>query len=147
SFVWDPGDGSDVLDGGPGTDTMRFNGAGAAEHVTVSASGSHVRFVRDVGNVTMDLAALERVDFDALGGSDIVTVNDLRNTELANLNIDLAGTPGGTAGDGQHDRVEVNGTAASDAISLSGNASGVVVSGLRTAIAVQHQDPSDELDV
>jgi len=147
SFVWDPGDGSDVVDGETGTDSMRFNGADAAEHVTVSGSGSHVRFVRDVGNVTMDLAGLERVDFDALGGPDVVTVNDLRSTELASLNVDLAGMPGGAAPDGQHDRVEVNGTDASDAIALSGNASGVVVSGLRTAIAVQHQDPSDELAV
>ncbi len=95
----------------------------------------------------MDLAGLERIDFDALGGPDVVTVNDLKSTELANLNLDLSGTPGGAAGDGQHDRVEVNGTDANDAIGISGNASGVVVSGLRTMVAVQHQEPSDELVV
>jgi Ca2+-binding RTX toxin-like protein len=147
TFVWDPGDGSDTVDGQAGTDTMGFNGAAVAEHVTVFANGTHVRFARDVGNVTMDLAGLERVDFDALGGPDVVTVNDLKSTELANLNLDLSGTPGGTAGDGQHDRVEVNGTDANDAIGISGNASSVVVSGLRTAVAVQHQDPSDELAI
>ena len=146
-FVWDPGDGSDVVDGEAGTDSMRFNGADAAEHVAVSGSGSHVRFVRDVGNVAMDLVGLERVDFHALGGSDMVTVNDLKSTELASLNLDLAGMPGGSAPDGQHDRVEVNGTASNDAIAIGGNASGVVVSGLRTTVAVQHQDPSDELAV
>jgi Ca2+-binding RTX toxin-like protein len=95
----------------------------------------------------MDLAGLERIDFDALGGPDVVTVNDLKSTELANLNLDLSGTPGGTAADGQHDRVEVNGTDANDAIGISGNASGVVVSGLRTMVAIQHQEPSDELVV
>jgi hypothetical protein len=68
----------------------------------------------------MDLAGLERVDFDALGGPDVVTVNDLKSTELASLNLDLSGTPGGAAGDGQHDRVEVNGTDANDAIGISG---------------------------
>jgi len=147
SFVWDPGDGSDTVDGQAGTDTMGFNGAAVAEHVTVSANGTHVRFARDLGNVTMDLAGLERIDFDALGGPDVVTVNDLKSTELANLNLDLSGTPGGAAGDGQHDRVEVNGTDASDMVAISGSASGVVVSGLRTMVAVQHQEPSDELVV
>ena len=147
TFVWDPGDGSDIVDGEAGTDTLGFNGAAVAEHVTVSANGTHVRFARDVGNVAMDLAGLERIDFHALGGPDVVTVNDLKSTELANLNLDLSGTPGGAAGDGQHDRVEVNGTDANDAIAISGNASSVVVSGLRTMVAVQHQDPSDELVV
>ena len=147
TFVWDPGDGSDTVDGEAGTDKLGFNGAVLAEHVTVSASGTHVRFARDVGNVSMDLAGLERIDFAALGGPDVVTVNDLKSTELANLNLDLSGTPGGAAGDGQHDRVEVNGTDANDAIGISGNASGVVVSGLRTMVAVQHQEPSDELVV
>ena len=147
SFVWDPGDGSDTVDGGAGTDAMAFNGAAVAEHVSVSANGTHVRFARDVGNVSMDLAGLERINFDALGGPDVVTVDDLRSTELANLNLDLAGTPAGTAGDGQRDHVEVNGTDANDAIAINGNASSVVVSGLRTMVSVQHQDPSDELAV
>jgi Ca2+-binding RTX toxin-like protein len=147
TFVWDPGDGSDTVDGQAGADTMGFNGSAVAEHVTVSATGTHVRFARDIGNVTMDLAGLDRIDFKALGGPDLVTVNDLKSTELASLNLDLSGTPGGAAGDGQHDRVEVNGTDANDAIGISGNASGVLVSGLRTMVAVQHQEPSDELVV
>ena len=135
-FVWDPGDGSDTVDGQAGTDTMGFNGAAIGEHITVSASGTHVRFARDIGNVAMDLAGLEQINVDALGGPDVVTVNDLKSTELANLNLDLSGTPGGAAGDGQHDRVEVNGTDASDAIGISGNASGVVVSGSRTKCGI-----------
>ncbi len=147
TFVWDPGDGSDIVDGEAGTDTLGFNGAAVAEHVTVSANGTHVRFARDVGTVAMDLAGLEGLDFHALGGPDVVTVDDLRSTELANLNLDLSGTPGGAAGDGQHDRVEVNGTDANDAIAINGSTSSVAVSGLRTMIAIQHHDPSDELAV
>ena len=141
TFVWDPGDGSDTVNGEAGTDTMGFSGADVAERVTVSANGTHVRFARDVGNVTMDLSGLERVNFAALSGADLVTVNDLRNTDLANLNVDLGGA------DAASDRVEVNGTEANDAIGISGNASGVIVSGLRTTVAVQHQEPSDELAV
>ena len=77
TFVWDPGDGSDTIEGQDGADTMRFNGANIAEKVDLSANGNRLRFFRDVGNVTMDTAGVERVDFNALGGADLVTVNDL----------------------------------------------------------------------
>ena len=70
TFVWDPGDGSDVVEGQDGADTMRFNGANAAEKFDLSANGSRLRFFRDIGNITMDTAGVERVDFNALGGAD-----------------------------------------------------------------------------
>ncbi len=54
-FVWDPGDGSDVVDGGDGHDVMAFNGSAAAEQFHLSANGSHARFTRDLGGITMDL--------------------------------------------------------------------------------------------
>ena len=78
TFVWDPGDGSDVIEGQDGADTMRFNGANVAEKFDLSANGSRLRFFRDVGNITMDTAGVERVDVNALGGIDLVTVNDLQ---------------------------------------------------------------------
>ena len=77
TFVWDPGDGSDVVEGEAGADTMRFNGANIAEQVDLSANGNRLRFFRDQANITMDTAGVERVDFNALGGADLVTVNDL----------------------------------------------------------------------
>jgi hypothetical protein len=40
TFVWDPGDGSDVVEGQGGAETMRFNGANLAEQFTLSANGS-----------------------------------------------------------------------------------------------------------
>ena len=76
TFVWDPGDGSDTIEGDAGTDTMVFNGAGASETVDVSANGNRLRFFRNPGNVTMDTHGVERVDFNALGGADVVTVDD-----------------------------------------------------------------------
>src|SRR5690606_14026901 len=54
-FQWDPGDGSDTLEGQAGTDSMRFFGSGAAENINVVANGGRVLFLRDVANVTMDL--------------------------------------------------------------------------------------------
>ena len=82
TFVWDPGDGSDIVEGQAGRDTMLFNGAAAAEQVDLSANGRRLRFFRDVGNITMDTNEVETVDFNALGGADTVTVNDLTGTDV-----------------------------------------------------------------
>jgi hypothetical protein len=58
----------------------------------------------------MDTHGVEQVDFNALGGADVVTVHDLTGTDVKSANLDLAGTLGGTTGDGQTDRVNVIGT-------------------------------------
>ena len=146
-FVWDPGDGSDVVEGEAGADTMRFNGANIAEQVDLSANGNRLRFFRVQANITMDTTGIERVDFNALGGADLVTVNDLTGTDVSAVNVDLAGSLGGTTSDGSTDRVVVNGTAGNDTIDVSGSASAVNVAGLRTVVAIQHQEPTDELAV
>ena len=51
TFVWNPGDGSDIVEGQDGIDTMLFNGANIAEKIDISANGSRVRFTRDVANI------------------------------------------------------------------------------------------------
>ena len=67
-FVWDPGDGSDRVEGEAGFDTMLFNGSGADEAFDASANGPRLRFTRDMGNIVMDTDGMERVDVEALGG-------------------------------------------------------------------------------
>jgi Ca2+-binding RTX toxin-like protein len=148
TFVWDPGDGSDTVEGQAGADTMLFNGANAAEQVDVSANGNRLKFFRNPGNITMDTAGIERVDFNALGGADLVTVNDLKGTGVSRLNIDLAGSLGGAAGDGQADRVVVNATNGNDAIDVSGDAQAVKVSGLAATTRVLHSEvANDRLEI
>jgi Ca2+-binding RTX toxin-like protein len=144
TFVWDPGDGSDVVEGQDGTDTMLFNGAGGAEQVDLAANGRRLRFFRQPGNITMDTAGVERVDFNALGGADVVTVKDLTGTDVGNVNVDLAGTLGGATGDGQADRVVVNGTNGDDTIDVSGNAGGVKVGGLAATIRILHSEAAND---
>ncbi len=146
TFVWDPGDGSDTVEGQAGIDTMLFNGANIAERIDVSANGERLRFFRDIGNITMDTNDIETVDFRALGGTDEVTVNDLTGTDVRNVNTDLAGTPDG-AGDTLADRVVVNGTNGNDTINVTGDASGVAVSGLAAVVAIRHPEPGDKLEV
>ena len=85
SFVWDPGDGSDVVEGQGGSDTMRFNGSNAGEQIDLSANGSRLRLFRNVGNITMDTNGVETVEVNALGGADMVTVNDLAGTDVKSV--------------------------------------------------------------
>ena len=148
TFVWDPGDGSDVVEGQDGADTMLFNGAGGPEQVDLSANGNRLKFFRTQGTITMDTRGVERVDFNALGGADTVTVNDLTGTDVASVNVDLAGTIGGSAGDGSADRVVVNGTNGNDAIAVTGDAGGVKASGLAATVGILHSEAaSDKLEI
>ena len=147
TFEWDPGDGSDTVEGEDGSDTMSFIGANIAEKIDVSANGDRVRFSRDIGNVTMDTAGVEQIDFEALAGADLVTVNDLTGTDLRTLQLDLDGAaPGG--GDGEPDRVVVNGTNGDDAIRVFGDAQGVNVKGLAPLVEILHPEfANDRLDL
>src|SRR5436190_609103 len=148
TFVWDPGDGSDTVEGQAGNDAMVFNGAAAAEQVDVSANGNRLKFFRTQANITMDTAGVERVIFNALGGADTVTVNDLTGTDVNKVDVDLASTIGGAAGDGQADRVIVNATNGNDAIDVSGDAQAVKVSGLAATTEILHSEAAnDRLDV
>jgi len=138
TFVWDPGDGSDVIEGQDGRDTMRFNGANIAERIDMSANGGRLRFFRDIGNINMDTNDLERVEFNALGGADSVTVNDLSGTDVDDVNLELQGAPG--AGDGAADRVVVNATPGDDVVSVSGSAGSVSLQGLPARVDIAHAE-------
>jgi Ca2+-binding RTX toxin-like protein len=130
-FQWDPGDGSDTVEGQDGTDRMLFNGANTDEAIDISANGGRVRFSREPGDITMDLSAVEEIDFNANGGADTVTVNDLSGTGVTLVNLNLAGT--GAAG-GQGSTVIVSGTAGDDAVTVAGDAGGIDVVGLAAQI-------------
>jgi Ca2+-binding RTX toxin-like protein len=147
-FTWDPGDGSDVIEGQGGHDTMQFTGANIGEHIDISANGPRVRFFRDIGNVTMDLGGVEQIDFQALGGADTVTVNDLTGTGVTQVNIDLANPAGSGTGDGAADTVIVNGTDGNDTIKVAGSATnGVTVSGLAATVTIHGSEAEDSLIV
>ena len=121
TFRWDPGEGSDVIDGQDGSDRMLFNGAPGADTVTMTANFGRLTFFRNPGNITMDTDNVEIVDFNALGGPDSVTVNDLTDTDVTQTNLDLAATIGGSAADGAIDNVVVNATKGDDTINVDGS--------------------------
>jgi Ca2+-binding RTX toxin-like protein len=146
-FVWDAGDGSDTVEGDTGADTLVFNGGDGAETLDLSANGTRVRLVRDVGGVTMDLNGIEQVEANARGGADTVTVDDLSGTDVTEVGLGLDGSLNPKAGDGADDHVVVNGTNGDDTVALTGTpADGVTVEGLQALVRVFAPDgPSDAL--
>jgi Ca2+-binding RTX toxin-like protein len=143
-FQWDPGDGNDTVEGGDGTDTMLFNGSGGAEIFTASANGGRVSFTRSLGNIVMDLDDVEVIDLNALGNPDTIIVNDLTGTDVVEMNINLAGTIGGTAGDGQADTVIANATNGDDVVNVVGAGTSVSVVGLATQINVSNSEGAND---
>jgi Ca2+-binding RTX toxin-like protein len=144
TFQWDPGDGSDTVEGQDGTDTMLFNGSGGAEIFEASANGQRVRFTRNLGNIVMDLNDVEAIDLNTLGSTDTTIVNDMTGTDLVKINIDQAGTIGGTAGDGQADVVIVNGTNGDDIIDVFGAGSSVSVVGLAAQVNIANSEGAND---
>jgi Ca2+-binding RTX toxin-like protein len=134
TFQWDPGDGSDIVEGQDGADKMLFNGANINEKMEVSANGGRVRFTRDIANIVMDLNDVERIDTNMLGGTDLLTVNDMSGTDLTDVNANLFGA--GSVDDAAADDVVVNATNGDDVASISGAAAGTQVNGLATRVSV-----------
>jgi Ca2+-binding RTX toxin-like protein len=144
-FVWNPGDGSDVVEGQAGFDTLLFNGSNANENIDISANGSRARLFRDVGNVTMDLNGVERIQLNALGSADNVTVNDLTGTDVNQVAIDLASPPGSGVGDGQVDTVVINASNGDDVIAVTNDNGVVTVSGLAAEVTITGFEATDRL--
>ena len=136
TFIWNPGDGSDTVEGQAGTDTLVFNGANINERMDISANGERARLTRDVGNITMDLNGVERIQINALGGADSITVNDLTGTDVTRVALDLSAPTGSGQGDGQPDTVIVNGTAGDDQIKVVSSGASVVVNGLAAQVTI-----------
>src|SRR5262249_14883043 len=148
-FVWNPGDGSDTVEGQGGRDTLQFNGASInSENFDLSANGSRLRLTRDVGSVTMDVNGVEQVNLAALGGIDNITVHDLTGTDVTQVNLDLSNPAGSGTGDGQTDTVIVEGTAGNDTVEVLGSGSSYTVVGLHARVtATGSEGAHDQLVV
>ena len=98
-----------------------------------------MRFTRDVANITMDLNSVEHIQFNALGGADNITVNDLTGTNVSEVDLDLGGN------DGAADTVTLNATNGNDVITVSQDANGVItVTGLAEEVKItgaEHRRP------
>jgi Ca2+-binding RTX toxin-like protein len=143
-FIWNQGEGSDTVEGNSGFDTMVFNGAVLSEDISISANGDGARLFRGLGNITMDVHSVERIEVTPLGGADTVTINDLTGTHVREVAVDL-GLAG--VGDTLADAVTVNGTAGNNHINVTTTGTMVTVSGLTEKVTVDHADAGDLLTI
>jgi Ca2+-binding RTX toxin-like protein len=157
TFSWNPGDGSDIVDGQDGKDNLIFNGSDLAEQFHISDSGiadsgagapfHRVRLTRDLGNVTMDLGTVEGIGLNPLGGADTITIDDQSATDLRGVGLDLEAGGTGT-GDGQPDAVILNGTNGDDSGQVSSTAFGDPIisakAGLLPFVSIIGADPTQD---
>ena len=114
-FEWNPDDDNDTIEGQAGTDTVHVNGEDGigADVFALAANGGRAVLTNNLGNVTLDLNDVERIEIQALGGADTVTVNNLSGTDIKLVAVDLGG------GDLALDTVTVNGANGNDKVNVS----------------------------
>jgi Ca2+-binding RTX toxin-like protein len=93
----------------------------------------------------MDLAGVESIVANTLGGADLLTVDDLSGTATTSV-LDNEAGPGGVD-DGAADNVVANATAGDDIASVVGSGTQAQVSGLAARVAVAGAGVGDRLTV
>jgi hypothetical protein len=143
-FSWAPGDGSDSVDGGSSRDSLFMQGTNDPEAYGVQRDGKHVRLTRQ--GDALNLNGIEEIDPVAGGGADTFAIGDLGGTGVALVDLSLgSGLP---RGDGQPDRVSVQGTGKVDRMALTGRvvvAGKATLTGLAATVNISHAEPDDTL--
>ena len=100
-MIWNPGEGTDLNEGGAGIDTVEVNGGNGAETFTITANGTRVRFDRTTpAPFALDIGTTENLVLNANGGDDIVSAGNGLAPLIA-LTVDGgAGNDSITGGDG-----------------------------------------------
>jgi len=140
---WDPGDGSDIVEGDSGTDTLDFNGSNVGEKITLAANGPRVTVFRNIANITLDMDSVEGSAIRALGGADDVTTGNLAGTDMKTVAVDLAAFDG--TADLAIDRVVAEGTDGADTVTLGSEGATAVISGLKPVVRVTGAETQDSV--
>ncbi len=82
-FIWEPGDGSDVVEGGAGdADALMFFGGAGAEVFNLFAKlsdPSRAILFRNTGNITIDMAGIDQITVQGNAGADAYVVGRANN--------------------------------------------------------------------
>src|SRR5262249_53046232 len=74
---WNPGEATDLKEGGDGVDTVEVNGGNGAENFSITANGSRVRFDRlNPAPFSIDIGTSENLVLNANGGDDTITAGN-----------------------------------------------------------------------
>ena len=102
-FTWDPGDGSDTVEGQGGDDTLVFNGSNIAEHIALAANGGRLQLTRDVAAIVMDANGTEHVALAHARRNRHGRRRRSLGTDVKSVDLDLGS-------DAQVDTINVTGT-------------------------------------
>jgi hypothetical protein len=83
------------------------------------------------------------VSFEAFGGTDNVVINNLRQTPVTQVTVDLEGAPGSGSGDGQADGIVFGGTSGADTIAAGASGAAMVATGLEYSVRVLRGEPAN----
>ncbi len=126
-MVWNPGDGDDDNEGGPGNDTVEVNGGGGGEQFEVTPSvvnAGGARFERTgptpPGPFNIEIVTSETLDLNANGGDDTLTT---ANGALG-IGLDIDGGDGNDTLDGGDAPDLISGGNDNDRIIGDNNAAG-----------------------
>src|SRR6202142_1776180 len=76
-MIWNPGEGTNLMEGGDGIDTAEVNGGNGAENFTVPANGTRVRFDRtSPAPFLLDIGTTENFLLNMGGGDDVFTTGN-----------------------------------------------------------------------
>jgi Ca2+-binding RTX toxin-like protein len=138
---WNGSAGDDIIEGGSGVDTFLLSAID--EFFTIGANGGRALLTRSDG-ASIDMDDVERIQFSATSAAAFVTVNDLTNTDIQLLALNL-GDALGKSSNGKVDSIAVNGTAGNDTIGATVSNGVVSVTGLASALTIAHGESSDVL--
>ena len=148
TFFWFPGDDNDRVEGASESDTLQVAGSIVSETVDLSANGARLRFFRNIANIVLDVAGVERVHFEARGGADLIVVNRLVGTGVQQVTVNLENFENSNTPDGEPDSVIVFGGTGNDQITVTGTAGKVNITGAGPAIEIRNPEATfDSLSV
>jgi Ca2+-binding RTX toxin-like protein len=157
-MIWNPGDDTDLNEGGGGDDTVEVNGGGGGEQFTTTANGVRVRFDRlNPAPFAIDIGTSENLVLNANGGDDsfsasgnLATLIDItadggadNDTLLGSDGIDLLlGGEGDDVVEGQDgtDEMLFNGSGANENMTVSANGQRVLFTRDVAAITIDLDD-------
>ena len=144
NFVWEPGDGADVNNGGgDAADIFRFFGNAAANVFTLRQGGTPTHFNALIGALVIDNHGIEDVIVDGQGGADTFVVDDLYATEVVSVSLNL-----GAADAAAIDPVTISGRNVADNLSVTSSGPGSLsVQGLRYNVNLTNAEATDTLAI